>query len=116
MSNDNEPQLKKLLANYPVLLEQFSGEDPTFRDKLLREVDESNFTLTDWVEALIAFDKWLDRNGLTLSLQDRLAYISCAAKSVGNHATLSHLPSLVQEFLEQYGCGRAAKRTSNVQH
>lgn len=118
MSNDNENneiRLKELLANHPVLLEQFTDKDPTFRDKLLKEVDESSFTLSDWVDALIAFDQWLDQAGLTLSVQDRLAYVSCAAQSVGSHATLSHLPSLIKDFLEQYGCDRAVERTSNGQ-
>jgi len=45
-----------------------------------------------------------------LSAEESLGYVSCAAASTGSAANLSHLPSLVGDFLEQYGCERAVKK------
>ena len=110
MSNDNEIDLKKHFAGYPTLFEQFTGEDTTLLKTLLREVDDSPFTLTDWLQSLIVLHDWLDAKQLTVPLEEGIGYISCAAKSVGDSAMLTHLPSLVDDFLNQYGCERAVER------
>ena len=110
MSTDNEIKFKQLLADSPILLERFTGADSNLKKALLKEVDESSFALSDWLESLVLLDKYLDQKGLSLSPRDSIGYISCVAKSVSNSATLIHLPSLVNDFLEQYGCERAVKK------
>ena len=110
MSNNNEIDLKQLLVDYPILSEQFTRADSTLTKTLFREVDESSFALADWLESLVVLFRWLDENGLSLSHENCLGYVSCAVKSVGNNSALIHLPSLVQEFLEQYGCELAVKK------
>lgn len=84
--------------------------DSTLMQRFFREVDESNFTLADWLESLAALYHWLDEKELTLSPKDGVGYVSCAAKSIGDSPALNHLPSLVHDFLEQYGCELAAKK------
>jgi len=110
MSNHNNRDLEQLLTKFPALSEQFTKESPAIAETLFRQVDESHFSLVDWVDSLIVIDKWLNHKGASLSLSDRLGYISCAAKSVENSSVLVHLPSLVEEFLKQYGCDRAIKK------
>lgn len=110
MSNNNKIELEQLLADYPVLLERFAGADPLLRKTLFQKVDESSFALADWVDSLVLMDKWLDRKALSLPFIDCLSYISCAAESAGGSATLIQLPSLVEDFLEQYGCENAVKK------
>ena len=110
MYDSSKTDFKTLLASWPEFLKYLEKQEPTFRQKLLREVDENNFSLTDWVESLILLDRWLDTKGLTLSSTNRLGYVSCAAKSVGDGSSLSHLPSVVEEFLKQYGCELAVKK------
>jgi hypothetical protein len=110
MSNTNQKiELERLLADYPVLSKQFASADSTLRKTLFREVDESSFALSDWVGSLAVLQEWLNEQGLSLAPKNSLEYISCAAKSVSNSATLTHLPSLVEDFLKQYGCERAVK-------
>lgn len=110
MPGSNDTDLKQMLADHPVLLEQVGRDDSAFQKRLFQEVDESNFSLADWLDSLSVLYKWLDQNELNLSCQDGLGYISCAAKSVGSDAILSHLPSLVHDFLDQYGCELAVKK------
>lgn len=77
---------------------------------LLEQVDESDFSLSDWMEALIVLNQWLEERSLYLPTNDNIGYVSCAAASAGAGAHLSHLPSLVADLLEQYGCERAVKK------
>jgi len=77
---------------------------------LLEQVDESDFSLRDWMEALIVLNQWLEERSLNLPTNDNNGYVSCAVASAGAGAHLSHLPSLVHDLLEQYGCERAVKK------
>ena len=77
---------------------------------LLEQVDESDFSLRDWMEALLVLNQWLEERGLNLPISDNIGYVSCAVASAGTGAHLSHLPSLVADLLEQYGCERAVKK------
>ena len=110
MPNDNKIELEHLLMDYPILLEPFKNADPALKKNLLQEVDESSFSLADWLDALGVLYKWLDKDGLVLLPEHGLGYVSCAAKSVSSNSTYIHLPSLVQDFLEQYGCELAVKK------
>ncbi len=108
MSNNNE--IEQQLANYPMLPEPFRDKNSTLIKGLLREVDESSFVLADWLDSLAVLYMWLNEKGLILPPEEGLSYIECAAKSVSSSAMLTHLPSLVDDFLEQYGCDRAVKK------
>jgi hypothetical protein len=100
-------------ANSPSVLAyldaHFEGADDLLR-ALLEEVDESDFSLHDWMEALLVLNQWLEERGLNLPIRDNIGYVSCAVASAGTGAHLSHLPSLVADLLEQYGCERAVKK------
>ncbi|MGK0176150.1 MAG: hypothetical protein ACJAT5_000267 [Lentimonas sp.] len=110
MPNDNNINLEHLLIEHPILLKEIKGGGPALQKNLFQKADESDFSLADWVDSLDVLYRWLDQEGLALSFQDRLGYVSCAAKSVGNSSTLNHLPSLVHDLLEQYGCELAIKK------
>lgn len=86
------------------------GVDPQQLRALMDEVDDSDFGLLDWVEGLRALDQWLDARGLTLSLPDQIGYVSCSAAAAGGGGNLSHLPALVTDLLEAYGCDLAVKK------
>jgi hypothetical protein len=87
----------------------FKGE-AALQHLLLEEVDDSHFSLQQWVEALIVLQQWLGARGLELPLKDSIGYVSCAAAAAGAGASLSHLPSMVDDLLEAYGCDRAVKK------
>ena len=54
---------------------------------------------------------WLDARSLQLPIEDQLGYICCAGESAGAGANLTHLPPLVADMLEAYGCERAVKKS-----
>ena len=110
MPNLNTIELEQLLEDYPILSGSFGAIDSTLSKRLFREVDESSFTLTDWLDSLSVLYHWLAANKLSLSPGDGIGYVSCTAKSVGSSPSLNHLPSLVLDFLNQYGCERATEK------
>jgi hypothetical protein len=109
---------------YESLIEQF-GDNPAIVaylesrlcdadqpavDALFEFVDDGDFSLSEWFEALIVFDQWLDAQNSTIALDDQVGYLSCAAASAGAGSNLSHLPTLLEDMLQTYGCERAIKK------
>lgn len=88
----------------------FRGADEATQLLLLEGTDDSAFSVREWVEALLVLDRWLESRDLALPIEDQIGYVSCAGESAGAGAALSHLPTLVREMLEAYGCERAAKK------
>lgn len=97
-------------ANMAYLEAQFGDADQATCDALLESVDESDYSLRDWVEALRELGHWLDGRNMKMKLMDQIGYMSCAAASAGAGANLSHLPSLLNDMLQTYGCERAVKK------
>ena len=100
----DSPQLVTFLESH------FEGIENTLaRRQLLEAADESEFSLHQWVESLSIVKTWLDVRGLVLAMGDQIGYVCCAGEAAGAGASLTHLPSLVGEMLEAYGCERATE-------
>ena len=100
----DSPQLVAFLESH------FDGIENTLaRRQLLEAVDESEFSLHQWVESLSIVKTWLDVRGLALAMGDQIGYVCCVGEAAGAGASLTHLPSLVAEMLEAYGCERATE-------
>ena len=100
----DSPKLVVLLEAY------FAGvENTEARHQLLEATDESEFSLHQWVDSLSVVIAWLDSRGLELAMEEQIGYICCAGEAAGAGANLTHLPSLVAEMLETYGCERATR-------
>jgi len=97
-------------ASMAYLEAHFNDTDPEAVDALLALVDESVYSLREWVRALREVGHWLDARNMRMEMIDQIGYISCAAASAGAGANMSHLPSLVDDMLQAYGCERAVKR------
>ena len=98
------PQLVAFLGAH------FAGIENTLaRRQLLEAADESEFSLHQWVESLSIVQAWLDVRGLELAIGEQIGYVYCACEAAGAGASLTHLPSLVAEMLEAYGCERATE-------
>ena len=88
----------------------FAGiENTSVRRQLLEAVDVSEFSLHQWVESLSIAQAWLDARGLELAMGEQIGYVCCAVEAAGAGASLTHLPSLVAEMRETYGCERATE-------
>lgn len=77
---------------------------------LLDEVNDSHYSLRQWIDALIVMGHWLDSRGLAASLQDRIGYVCCASAAAGAGANLTPLSALVSDMLDDYGFERAVKK------
>ncbi len=101
----DSPQLLTFLeANFA------GGENMTARHQLLEATDESAFSLRQWVESLHTLQSWLDARSLEMPIDEQIGYVCCAGESAGAGAILTHLPALVADMLEAYGCERAVKK------
>jgi len=100
----DSPKLVALLEAYFV-----GAENAEARHQLLEATDESEFSLHQWVDSLSIVIAWLDSRGLELAMKEQIGYVCCAGEAAGAGANLTHLPSLVAEMLETYGCDRATR-------
>ncbi|WP_146209367.1 hypothetical protein [Coraliomargarita sinensis] len=78
---------------------------------LVDAVDESPYSLRQWVDAFIVVGQWLDARGLRASFQDQLGYVSCACEAAGAGANLTTLSGVVTEMLDDYGFESAVEQS-----
>jgi hypothetical protein len=88
----------------------FSDADSDLVQKLLDEVDESDYSLRQWIDALVVLGHWMDARALTARLEDQIGYVGCACAAAGASANLTPLSGLVADMLESYGFECAEKR------
>ena len=88
----------------------FGGEANSDREQLFEMVDESEFSLRDWVESLLIVGHWLDSHTLKMPLSDQLGYVSCSVDAVGSSGPYTELPVIVRQMLDAYGCERADEK------
>jgi len=114
MSKFGRDGLYREFANSPASLSyleaNFGDADAEFCSAFLDSVDESAFSLREWVNALMVLAQWLDSHSAELSLEDQIGYVSCAAEIASGSATWIDLPELVEEMLADHGCERAFKK------
>jgi|GEM_PF-449172 hypothetical protein len=114
MRKEELDSFQLLLADRPQALAYWQAHllpaDSNCLCELLADVDDSPFTFVDWVEALVTLNNWLVARDLVLAeLSARIGYVSCAAEVAGVAGPMSHLPSIVADFLQAYGCEQAVK-------
>lgn len=114
MCDTTAEKIKSNLKGQPEALaywaQHLQAADSQQLQAFLDEVDDSDFGLLDWVGGLQVLNQWLDARGLTLLLRDQIGYVSCSAAAAGSGGNLSHLPALVADLLEAYGCDLAVKK------
>lgn len=66
-------------------------------------VDDSPYSLAQWIEAIKYFSKWLDENQRTTPWPTLLGYLSCCSESPENKNIKHNLKHLLKDMLETYG-------------
>lgn len=96
-TNDDWARLQKLLLQ----------TDSTARSsalELIEQVDQSDFSLADWIQALLHFDRWLDHKNITARpVANMTAYIHCCTLTLSGSLAPPDLARLTIDMLEQYG-------------
>ncbi len=90
-----------LMRDFEQLLTRGDGFDS---DSWLDEVDGSDYSLFDWVEAFVEFDRWLDLRGeARRPLESMRGYIHCCALMQPPVLSLVKLKVIVAKSLTEYG-------------
>ena len=108
-----QAQMTNHLAGHPDLI-AYAGEnlvDDVMVKKLLTFVDESAFSLIDWMNAFLELSNWLDHRALDLDWDNRINYVSCVAEAGASGMGLEDLSSMIREMLATYGCEQAVKKS-----
>ena len=104
----------KQLADSPASLAwveaNLEDADQVLLRTFLDEVDESHYSLRQWIDGLIVMSYWLDARDLAASLEDRIGFASCANAAAGAGANLTTLSATVSEMLDSYGFERSVKK------
>ncbi len=73
-------------------------------ETLIEQVDQSDFSLADWIQALLLFDRWLDHNNIAARpVANMIAYIHCCTISLTDSLPPPDLATLTGKMLKQYG-------------
>lgn len=71
---------------------------------LFEQVDQSDYSLPDWIKAILSFDEWLSRQDVTeRPTANMIGYIHCCTMTAPDTLTLPDLSRLTREMLEQHG-------------
>ncbi len=74
------------------------------RAALLEAVDESDYSLADWIEALAAFDRWLAARGeQRRPWCEIVGYIHCCTLMASPGVALGNLKVIVDQSLIEFG-------------
>ena len=68
------------------------------------QIDDSSFSLADWIEALLAFDDWLvEKDIAARPVENMIGYIHCCTLTMAETLSPPNLAELTREMLDQYG-------------
>lgn len=82
---------------------------PSGFDLLARHVDQSDFSLRDWLEALFKMRQWLRAHNEPEDFVRSLGYIKCASLSLANTGG-GTLGSSVVDMLDQFGVEKLSNK------
>lgn len=67
-------------------------------------IDESPYTLDDWIRAMASFDTWLEEQEIDdRPVDSMIGYLECCTLSIMGNLPLPDFPDLARENLDNYG-------------
>lgn len=89
------------LNNFDKFLKKCANADLVV---LFEEVDQTDYSLADWVAALLEFDRWMDEQGTSnRPFRQMLGYINCCTQINPPNVSLALLKVVVYEALTGFG-------------
>lgn len=77
---------------------------PEEQEALFSAVDDSDYSLADWIEALAVFCDWLDGQGESRrSWRDMTGYVHCCTRMAAPGIALGNLKVIVYQALTEFG-------------
>lgn len=81
----------------------YRSGDPDL-EELIGSVDDSDYSLADWIDALDAFDRYLSSNNVQVrDFPKMLGYIRCCVLMPRGIAELPSLQDVVNQYLMEFG-------------
>lgn len=75
-----------------------------FLENLYEQVDQSDFSLSDWTEALLNFDQWMSEHNISVRpVMSMLDYIHCCTLTLSDTLASPNLAQLTNKMLKQHG-------------
>ena len=72
--------------------------------RLFEEVDQTDYSLADWIAALLEFDRWMDEKHISnRPFRQMLGYINCCTQINPPNVSLASLKVVVYEALTDFG-------------
>jgi hypothetical protein len=88
----------------PMTAETLAGWTPEEREALFSAVDESDYSLDDWLEALGSFCAWLEEGGESRRpWREMTGYIHCCTRMAAPGIALANLKVIVFQALTEFG-------------
>lgn len=100
--------IEKALSGDTVSLAAFRefltrAENPDL-DALFEEVDQSDYSLPDWISAFLTFDRWMtEQKREARPFRGMMGYIHCCTLMNATQVSLASLNVIVGEALTDYG-------------
>ncbi|MEM9280276.1 MAG: hypothetical protein AAGA96_00480 [Verrucomicrobiota bacterium] len=77
-------------------------------DEFVDQVDQSDYALLDWIEALLGFGDWLKaRNHQSFPFREMVGYTHCCTLTNAPGISLPSLKLVVVQALEEHGFAAA---------
>lgn len=79
-------------------------------DEFCQDVDQSDYSLGDWILALLALDRWLEERGIDQRpLKSMAGYIHCCTSTLTGTLPAPDLARLTRDMLDQHGFDAVGK-------
>ncbi len=103
MEDCRRPEQFRLLMEALAEWRKEHPDEPTGFDLLAESVDESPYSLGEWVESIEYFYDWLGQNQRHANFQSLLGFLHCCVQAAGSGPERLPLKDLLVEMLDTYG-------------
>ena len=94
----DDPELWARFSEFPARCENVD------LDQFFTEIDASDYSILDWAEALLEFEKWLNVNQIKKKdFVSMLGYCSCCTMMLSDSVEKPSLKLIVSQCLTEYG-------------
>ena len=90
----------------PELVADFVALKPEQIETFVFAIDDSDFSIEEWIDALLLFREWEVSHQRKLELTNKIDYLACCAQGVAQLPKLLPFVELVRDYLKNYGVSK----------
>ena len=77
--------------------------DSSWIETLVREIDDSPYSLEEWIDALLKFSEWEQFNQRILPLEQKRQYLGCCIEGLKTQSATIRLGDALDHYLKING-------------